>query len=621
MMQPSSRPVPDFRTLFESAPGLYLVLTPTLDIVAVSDAYLRATMTRREEILGRGLFEVFPDNPDDPTATGVSNLRASLERVMRKRIPDAMAVQKYDIRRPESEGGRFEERYWSPVNSPVFGEDSEIAYIIHRVEDVTEFVRLKQLGNEQNKVTGELRTRAEQMKAEIYLRAQQLAEANEQLRMAQEELEGRVFERTAELATANEELQDEITERKRAEQEREQLLTRERQARREAEEANRFKDEFLATLSHELRTPLTSILGWTHLLRTGQIDEARAASALETIERNARTQSILIGDLLDVSRIITGGLGLDVHPLNPVPCVEVAIDAMRPAAEAKGVRLQKVLATDVGSILADPARLQQIVWNLLSNAIKFTPGGGRVEVRLERVASHVEIIVNETGEGIKADFLPFVFDRFRQADGSITRQHGGLGLGLAIVRHLVELHGGTVKAESLGEGQGATFTVNLPLAAVHTQDRGSRRVDAAAENTQLAVECPERLEGLKVLVVDDEADMCELLKAMLGDCGAEVTSAGSASEALELLEPLRPDVLISDIGMPGEDGYFLIGKIRALPAARGGKIPAIALTAYARAEDRLRILRAGYQMHVPKPVELPELVAVVASLAARSGKA
>jgi PAS domain S-box-containing protein len=387
---------------------------------------------------------------------------------------------------------------------------------------------------------------------------------------------------------------------------------------REAQEASRLKDEFLATVSHELRTPLTAILGWAHMLRTGQVNGDSAARAFETIERNARAQSQLIEDLLDVSRIITGKLRIDVRVVDPNSFIEAAVEAVRPAAEAKGVRLQKVMDTGVVSVSGDPVRLQQVVWNLLSNAIKFTPRGGRVQVRLERVNSHVEVSVSDTGAGIPADFLPHVFDRFRQADQKTTRHHGGLGLGLAIVRHLVELHGGTVKAESEGEGRGATFTVLLPVAPVYSVEPSEGRVHPASRDTLPFFDCPDRLDGLRVLVVDDEPDTREMLKTGLGHCGAEVTAAGSAAEALEALKAGVPDVLISDIGMPDEDGYTLMRQVRALPAAEGGGVPAIALTAYARVEDRMQALRAGYHMHVTKPVELAELAAIVASLSRRA---
>jgi PAS domain S-box-containing protein len=386
---------------------------------------------------------------------------------------------------------------------------------------------------------------------------------------------------------------------------------------REAQESSRLKDEFLATVSHELRTPLTAILGWAHMLRTGQFEGAAARHAFETVERNARAQAQLIDDLLDVSRIITGKLRIDVRPIDPNSFIEAAVESVRPAAEAKGVRLQTVLDTGAVSVSGDPVRLQQVVWNLLSNAIKFTPRGGRVQVRLERVNSHVEVAVSDTGAGIPADFLPHVFDRFRQADQKTTRQHGGMGLGLAIVRHLVELHGGTVRVESAGEGHGASFMVLLPVSPVYQVEEEGERVHPAARNTLPTFELFDRLDGLKILVVDDEPDTREMLRAGLGQCGAEVTAAASAAEALEALGKATPDLLISDIGMPGEDGYELMRRVRGLSAEAGGRVPAIALTAYARVEDRMHALRAGYQMHVPKPVELAELAAVAASLVRR----
>ncbi len=386
---------------------------------------------------------------------------------------------------------------------------------------------------------------------------------------------------------------------------------------RDAQESNRLKDEFLATVSHELRTPLTAVLGWAYMLRANQLDEGNRAHALRTIERNARSQAQLIDDLLDVSRIITGKLRLDVRQVDPVSFIESAIEALRPAADAKSIRILKVMDTGAVSVAGDPVRLQQVVWNLLSNAIKFTPKGGRVQVRLERVNSHVEIVVSDNGVGIKPEFLPHVFDRFRQADMSTTRHHGGLGLGLSIVRHLVELHGGVVEAESEGPGRGSTFVVKLPFVPVYQRERPEGRVHPAARETLPAYDCPDRLDGLKILVVDDEPDTRELLKIGLGQCGALVTAVGSTPEALAAIELERPDLLISDIGMPEEDGYDLIRRVRALPADGGGRIPAVALTAYARTEDRMKALKSGYQMHVPKPVELAELVAVAASLTRR----
>ncbi len=431
-----------------------------------------------------------------------------------------------------------------------------------------------------------------------------------------------------------------ITERKRAEEERarlyneareavlareealllrDEMLKREKSARGEAEAANRAKDEFLATVSHELRTPLNAILGWFHMLRNTKLDEATAARALETIERNAKSQAQLVEDILDVSRIITGNLRLDVRPVELQLIIETAMDSVRPAIEAKGIRLESVLDPQAGPVPGDSSRLQQVVWNLLSNAVKFTDRGGRVQIRLERANSQVAVTVSDTGRGIKREFLPHVFDRFRQADSTSTRQHGGLGLGLAIVRHLVEMHGGTVEAFSAGEGLGATFTVKLPLMLVHNDRRLEARMHPAPA-TGARFDQSSMLYGLRLLVVDDERDTQELLVLMLSGFGAEVESCGTAAEALEMLERMKPDVLISDIEMPGEDGYTFIKQVRKLDAERASNTPAVALTAYARVEDRMRALAAGFQMHVSKPVEPAELAVVIASLVERTGR-
>ena len=394
-------------------------------------------------------------------------------------------------------------------------------------------------------------------------------------------------------------------------------ITEQKRLYRQAEESSVLKEEFLATVSHELRTPLSAILGWARMLRLGQLSQEHTAKALDTIERNARAQAQLVDDLLDVSRIMTGKLRMDVRPSDPNTFIDAAVEAVRPAAEAKGVRVQKVIDTGAISIPGDPVRLQQVVWNLLSNAIKFTPRGGRVQIRSERVNSHLEIVVSDTGQGISPDFLPHVFDRFRQADQKTSRQHGGMGLGLAIVRHLVELHGGTVSATSDGEGKGATFTVMLPITPVYQIDSSGGRVHPAARDLLPPDEGTDRLDGMNILVVDDEPDTRELLKQGLEYCGATVRVAGSASEAVDALMVSVPDILISDVGMPGIDGYDLIRQVRDLPHERGGKVAAIALTAYTRTEDRLHALRAGYDMHVPKPVELAELVAVAITVARR----
>ena len=399
---------------------------------------------------------------------------------------------------------------------------------------------------------------------------------------------------------------------------RSRLLSSERLARNEAERANRLKDEFLATISHEIRNPLNAILGWAHMLRLGKLTPANTERAIETIYRNAKSQAQLVADLLDVSRIISGKLRLDVRTVNLLSIINAAIDSIRPSVDAKNIRLQAVLDPAAGQISGDADRLQQIVWNLLTNAVKFTPKGGRIQVKLQRIDSHVEIVVSDSGVGISNDFLPYVFDRFRQADASTTRIHGGLGLGLSIVHQLVDLHGGSVSVSSEGEGKGATFTISLPLAGVTSSEKEGEPANPVPTDQVATLEGLPSLAGLKVLVVDDEPDTRELIREVLKECGAEVILSRSAAEALEALEQHKPDILISDLGMPDEDGYSLISKIRELPAERGGHIPAAALTAYARAEDRMRVLRSGFQFHLPKPVDSAELVTVIASLAGRA---
>ncbi|HEY9812183.1 MAG TPA: PAS domain-containing protein [Candidatus Sericytochromatia bacterium] len=943
----SPNPQPDFQVLFESVPGLHLVLTPDFTIVAVSDAYLQATMTKREEILGRGVFDVFPGNPEEPTATGMVNLRTSLLNVLQNKANHTMAVQKYDIRRPQSEGGGFEERYWSVINSPVLGTDGEVSYIIHRAEDVTEFILLKQQEVKEHELAVSLQERTQQMEAEIYLRSQKLQEINRQLQATNQELTnardeadkaqqritdilesitdgfvavdrdwrfnyvsqatarvlqkdlqelvgkqvwqeafpeavgtamqselhqamesqvtveleqfysplnkwfeihaypcevglsihfrditqrkqaekdrqqanqqivnilesigdafvamdhewrityvnqetarlsgkkpeefigkthweawpwsvGTVVEQeyrravaeqvavhfevlyepldrwldihaypspdglslffrdiserkhTQEAVRASEErfqlllenvkdyaiffldtenrytrwslgaerilgyqeaeilgqygsiifipedfqrqehlkelekaakegraenerwhvrkdgslfwgsgivtpLRDhqgnlkgfakimrDFTDRKLAEDERKQLLEREQQARTQAETANRIKDEFLAVLSHELRSPLNPILGWTKLLRSRKFDQKTAERALEIIDRNANLQAQLIEDLLDVSRILRGKLTLKACPVNLAATIEAAIETVRLAAEAKSIHIQTIFPPSVVLVAGDSNRLQQVVWNLLTNAVKFTPIGGRVEIKLDCVESQAQIQVTDTGKGINRDFLPHVFDYFRQENSSTTRIFGGLGLGLAIVRHLVELHGGSVCVESLGEGQGATFTVRLPLIKTNPQTSEPYKQPNRALD----------LSGIKILVVDDETDSREFISFVLEQSGAAVTAVASAREVLETIVQMKPNLLLSDIGMPDVDGFMLIREIRAMSPEQGGEIPAIALTAYASEIDAEKALSAGFQRHIAKPVDPDELAAAVTSLAKRSG--
>jgi signal transduction histidine kinase len=388
----------------------------------------------------------------------------------------------------------------------------------------------------------------------------------------------------------------------------------------EAREANRMKDEFLATLSHELRTPLNAMLGWTRLLRMGKLDATDTAHGLEVIERNVSAQAKLIEDLLDVSRIMTGKMRLNIRPMSLKAVIEAALDAVRPAAEAKEIQLETSFDEEADHMSGDTDRMQQVVWNLLTNAIKFTNRGGKVNVNLARQSGYVQIKVADNGIGIDPQFLPYVFDRFRQADSSSTRHHSGLGIGLAIVRHVAELHGGTVSAESFGQGHGATFTVSLPVSAVKMDSNQSPPPRRATKTPSSPTPSLDILAGVYVLLVDDEPDAREMLSEVLRRHQARVTAVASARDALVELDRALPDVLISDIAMPEDDGYSLIRKVRGRTAEQGGQIPALALTAYAREEDRVRALSAGFQVHVPKPVEPHELATVVASLAGRNGK-
>jgi PAS domain S-box-containing protein len=403
-----------------------------------------------------------------------------------------------------------------------------------------------------------------------------------------------------------------ITDRKRAEKERTLLLAAAQSARAEADSANEVKDEFLAILSHELRTPLTSILGWSHLLTDGKLDKQQTARAIETIGRNAQAQGRLIDELLDISRIMTGKLRLVLRAVKLAPLIQAVVDDVRPAADARGINLKAAFNSNIGPILGDPDRLQQIVWNVLANAIKFTPKGGDVHVRLGRNGSHALITITDSGRGIATELLPHVFERFRQADSSNTRSNGGLGLGLSIVRELVELHRGTVTAESSGENAGTTFRVMLPLPSLPEIPNAAEKIERNNPTT-----AQHSLSGQRVLVVDDERDTRELVAAVLTTCGAEVVSVGSATEALDHMERQRFDLLISDIGMPEMNGYDLISRIRQLAEVHGGRTPALALTAYAGIDDRKRALAAGYEMHIPKPFVASELISAAIFLTKR----
>ncbi|MBD2205968.1 PAS domain S-box protein [Calothrix sp. FACHB-1219] len=394
-----------------------------------------------------------------------------------------------------------------------------------------------------------------------------------------------------------------IHDQKELEIERDRILQLEQEARNEAEKANRIKDEFLAVLSHELRSPLNPILGWTKLLQSGKLDDSKITEALATIERNAKLQTQLIDDLLDIARILRGKLSLNAEPVNLAYVIEAAIETVRTAAVAKSILIHPVLP-NIGQVSGDAARLQQIIWNLLSNAIKFTPSGGRVDIWLEKVGKQAQITVADTGKGINPEFLPYIFESFRQEDVSVTRKYGGLGLGLAIVRHLIEAHGGTVSANSPGEGQGATFTVTLPLLSVESES--DRPEELPADILDLT--------GIKVLTIDDEADSRDFIEFLLAEYGAEVMTVASSGEFLTAIASFQPDIIVSDIGMPEVDGYTLMRQVRKLEAEQGGKIPAIALTAYAGEINQQQALAAGFQRHLSKPIDPDLLILAIAQL-------
>ena len=681
----------DFQRLLESAPSLYLVLDRDFRIVAATDAYLAATMTGRD-IIGRILFDVFPDNPDDPNASGTRNLRASLATVLRTGEADRMALQKYDIRRPDSQGGGFEERYWSPVNSPVFS-DGEVTHIIHRVEDVTDFVRLQQLEREREKVTDDLRARTETMRAELYLRTQEADELKLQGSVApiekfglipranlylllmnapaavcivrgddqSIELANRPFRelignddilgQPAGIALHYAELRQPIdhvlqTGQPAAAEEialngvsgrryfnfiyqpmhgSEGVLdgvvlfgfdvTEQVEARQRLEEladnlkrADRAKDEFIAIISHELRTPMTSILGWARMLELGGLDDETHQEAIDAITRGTRAQAQLIEDLLDESRIASGKLALELRPLDLNAVVDAAVTMMRPGADARQIAISFQALDGRLPIAADPIRIQQVIGNVLSNAVKFTPEGGRVAIRLNREDSNAIIEVTDTGRGMSEELLPYVFDRFRQGDGGVSDHQRGLGLGLAIARHLVEMHDGTISAASAGEGRGSTFTIRLPLheaPATEFSGRDATR-DAALP----------RLQTLRVLIIEDEIDNRTVLSAVMKQCGAEVECVGTASAAFPLIASWKPDVLIADIALPDLDGCTFLQQLRAASPAEGANTPALALTVLSRPDERARIRAAGFNVFRQKPIDPVDLAYEVARLAA-----
>ncbi|HEV2453988.1 MAG TPA: ATP-binding protein [Verrucomicrobiae bacterium] len=583
---PPSALQPDFRSLFESAPGLYLVLTPDFKIVAVSHAYLRATMTKREDIVGRGIFDVFPDNPDDTAASGVKNLRGSLEQVLRTRAPDTMAVQKYDIRRPESEGGGFVERFWSPLNSPVLGPDGQVRHIIHRVEDVTEFIQLKQHGAEQAKLKEQLHERAQQMESEIFLRAQEVQQTNQKLRHANEEL-GRLFEKTKEL---------------------EQL-----------------KSQFFANVSHELRTPLTLIIGPTEkLLAASEFDETSVRSALEMIHRNSRMLLKHVNDLLDVSRLEARKMSVTYADTDLAKLVRIIGGHFESLAGEKHLKFT-VEAPGTLPVQLDPEKVQRILLNLLSNAFKFTPDGGRVRCRLKDAAGdRVALEVADSGPGIPPDLREVVFERFRQLQGGSTRRFGGTGLGLAIARDFATLHGGNISVTEAPEG-GALFTVDLPRKAPAGADLQSPGQEEVQSNELVRQEIePLRqpvpravVSGVDtrplVIVAEDNQDMVRFIAENLST-HYRVETAHDGKEALAKILALHPDLILTDVMMPEMSGFMLVQAIRTHREL--DTTPIVLLTAKADDDTRIHLLRNGAQDYVMKPFVVEELRARIGNLVA-----
>jgi len=592
-------PPPDFQALFESLPGLYLVLTPDLTMVAVSNAYLQATMTKREEILGRKLFDIFPDNPDDPAATGVRNLKESLDRVLRNYAADAMAVQKYDIRRPDSEGGGFEERYWSPVNSPVLTADGQLAYIIHRVEDVTEFLRLKQRGVEQDKLTEELRTRADRVEAEIYLRAQEVQEANRHLRTANEDL----ARKEKEIKGLYEKLQ----------------------------KLDELKSQFFANVSHELRTPLTLILGPVAKLLSAKKLPAARRRDLELVERNARGLLQRVNDLLDVSRLEAGKMAIDYAGVDLARLVGQTAALFESFAQERGFTFSAD-TPESAPAQVDPDKIQRVLMNLLSNAFKFTPSGGKImcALRLEAGAAgspgerSAIVTVCDSGPGVPVHLREAVFERFFQVEESSTRRHGGTGLGLAIAKDFIELHRGTIRVDASLLG-GARFTVVLPLQAPPgtpvRPDGGQGQVVQVAIEPESAP-TPRYLDALPdekamapdrplILVVEDNVEMRRHIRETLA---AEYRTEGAAdgNEGIAKAMQLRPDLIVSDVMMPGMSGSQMAREIRRRPEL--GPVPIVMLTARADEKLRVTLLREGVQDYLVKPFSAEEMLARIRNL-------
>lgn len=566
-MKSSASPSPNFQLLFESAPGLYLVLTSVFDIVAVSNAYLRATMTEREKILGRNLFEIFPDNPDDPAANATRNLRESLQRVLINKTADTMAVQKYDIRKPESEGGGFEERHWSPVNTPVFDDKEEIAYIIHRVEDVTDFINLKKKGSEQSKIAQELYTRAEKMEGEIFLRAQEVAEANRKL--------AKLYEKTKEL--------------------------------------DRLKTDFFANVSHELRTPLTLVLGPLARMMGDTSTPEPVRRSLEMIDRNAQILLKRVNDLLDISKLEAGKMSLEYAAIDLASLARVTLSSFESFARQRNIQMS-IKTPHTLQAEADPEKLQRILLNLLSNALKFTPDDGKVELTLEQKGERALICISDTGPGIPPDMQETIFERFRQIDSGAQRRIGGTGLGLSIVKEFVTLHEGIVGVSNTPQG-GACFSITIPLkapqgSAVFVKKETPVLDPGLSATTELQHHVPaakadsDQTRGAWVLIVEDNPDMNAFLAETLGK-DHRVDTAFNGREGLEKALKSLPDLIISDVMMPEMSGDKMARELLSRPETRD--IPLLLLTA--KMDDPLKIamLKQGVRDYISKPFSAEEL--------------
>jgi PAS domain S-box-containing protein len=690
----------DFSRVFERLPSPYMLLDRELRYVAANAAYRRVTSSTMEQLRGRHIIDVFPDDGRDESENA-QLLARSLQRVVETGEPDTLAHIPYKVSRVP--GGPPELRIWSATHTPILDDEGRVAFVLQHTEDVTELHVLRDAvadDTHRTQLEAGVLQRAERVQAtNLTLEAEreyfrslfrqapgfvcvlrgpthivELANAAYYLLVGDRPLEGRsIIEALPELAgqgyverldqvfttgqtfvgkalpvvlqrpgqtTSDRFILDfvyqpifdargqvtgifvqghDITEQKRLEEELAHLLARERSARADAESAraqaeraNVLKDEFLATLSHELRTPLNALLGWTRLLRAGRLAADDAARAVHTVERNALALAQLVDDVLDLSRIVTGKLRLRVAPCDMAEVIARAIDTVMPAARARDVTLEQG-PLPPAAIMGDPDRLQQVVWNLLTNAVKFTPAGGTVHVSLVLEEGRVLVEVRDTGVGIDPAFLPLIFDRFRQVNPAFDRHHGGLGVGLALVRQLVSAHGGDVEAHSDGPGTGATFRVRLPVRAIVAVDAEGPRRLVTSDAGDAEVE-PASLDGLRVLVVEDNPDARQLMEHVLDSAGARTTVASTAPEALELLWASPPDVLVSDLGLPGMDGLELMRQLRAEAPRPGSDVPAIAVTAYARASDREHALRAGYQMHMAKPVPPHALASAIAAL-------